>query len=100
MITALDKFHEARGRYPTNLIELVPVYFPDSRVFLVSGKAKSVRSPHAEVSAEQSDASKLDWFRYNVRGDSYSLMFNYAGWYMHAYAYDSKTMKWTSSGYY
>jgi hypothetical protein len=100
MITALEKFHDTRGAYPTNLIELVPAYLPNTKALLISGGVKPARSPHDDTPGNQPEESNLNWFWYQARGDSYSLIFRYSGWYMHVCAYDSGTKKWTTSGYY
>jgi hypothetical protein len=79
-ISALEKFHEAHGRYPTNFVELAP---SARDVGLISSSRKPTRSPHAEAAAEQWGPSNYESLWYEVHGDSYLLTVKHAGWYMH-----------------
>jgi hypothetical protein len=100
VIAALDKFHDERGYYPTNLSELVPSYLPSSSALLVHEQAEPVRSPHSAAVADTAGESNLDWFWYRPSSNSYSLMFHYTGPGMNDCIYDSTTRNWSAHGYY
>jgi|SRR4051812_17732880 hypothetical protein len=73
VITALEKFHADRRRYPADLQELIPAYLAHmpSRGFVYRGD-----------------------------GDSFWLQFSYTGPGMNHCSYDSQTRKWRARGYY
>jgi len=101
VIAALDKFHEEHGYYPTNLVELVPTYLPDSDALLVRGKVVPVRSPRdSDAPAFHPEESNLAWLWYRCEEDEFSLMFRYVGPGINTCWYDSKTRKWGAEGHY
>lgn len=55
VIAALEKFHNDHSRYPTNLVELLPVYIPDAEAFLAIKTITPVSpyTPTWEKSADQ-----------------------------------------------
>ena len=95
IIAALDKFHNERGNYPTNLIELVPTFLPNSKALLYRGGFEPIHSPRTDA-MEVEDRE----FIYRPHKDSFSLTFGYTGPGMNTCSYDSKTEKWSASGYY
>src|SRR6478735_4721595 len=79
VIVALEKFQSERGHYPATLDELIPAYLPDSKALLVRRHAEPARSPRSDIPSYRTGDSWLDWFIYRPDGETYSLMFSYAG---------------------
>jgi hypothetical protein len=95
VIAALEEFHNERDHYPTNLIELAPGFLPNSKALLYRGGFDPIHSPRADAIAVEDRE-----FFYRSKNDSFSLTFVYAGPGMNTCSYDSKTKKWSASGYY
>ena len=94
VVAALEKFHQDRGSYPTELNELVPTYLSSEKLLLPSPL-------HAGIERIRSTASyNPRMFSYDKDGDGYSLGFEYEGPGRNYCIYDSKTKAWHSGGYY
>ena len=94
VIAALETFREKRGRYPTDLHQLVPEFLPDANALLYRGRVQPVNAPGHTASVPEHE------FGYNLDRDAYGLMFSYTGPGMNHCWYDSKTRSWSARGYY
>jgi hypothetical protein len=94
VITALEKYHEKRGHYPTQLHELVPDFLPTAKSLLYRGRVQPLNAPGHTASIPEEE------FGYHLDGDSYVLMFSYTGPGMNHCWYDSNTRSWSARGYY
>ena len=104
VIAALEKFHNDHSRYPTNLVELLPVYIPDAEAFLAIKTITPVSpyTPTWEKSADQKQkyTSPGEWFSYWPEKGGYSLSFRYYGPGVCTCSYNSLTKKWSAACHY
>jgi len=100
VIASLEKYHEAHGRYPASLIELVPKYLPNTNALLISGGIEPTLSPRSNTEDDSFKSRPFDSFWYTPQSDSYILIFRFAGPGMNQCTYDSKTKKWSAQGHY
>lgn len=94
VIAALERFHEKRGHYPSDLHELVPEFIPNARILLYRGRVQPVNAPGQTASIPEAE------FGYHLDGDAYDLTFSYTGPGMNHCWYDSRTRIWSARGYY
>lgn len=94
VITALEAFHGKRGRYPSDLHQLVPEFLLDNSALLYRGRVQPLNSPRHTASIPQQE------FGYHLEGDDYILSFSYTGPGINHCWYDSKTQTWSASGHY
>jgi len=103
VIAALEKFHDDNSRYPTNLVELVPMYLSATNLLAQKHvEPLPSYSPPWERSAtnRQEFVAPYDMFWYERDGDVYTLGFTYFGPGVSMCGYDSKTKTWHASCHY
>ena len=94
VVAALERFHQDRGSYPTELEELVPTYLSSERVLLPPPLHAGIQ----RIRSTASDNPRM--FSYDKDGDGYTLGFSYEGPGQNNCIYNSETKTWHSAGYY
>ncbi len=94
VVAALERFHQDRGTYPTELEDLVPTYLSSDKLLLPPPLQAGIQRIHSTASGNPR------MFSYNQEGNGYTLSFGYEGPGRNHCTYDSQTKTWHSGGYY